>query len=173
LTTTPRPAGSLGLAKRRAARAITEGRRELGAGHLQKAARLYLDGIEPDPASYYAALNAVTTLRVLAQRRGGSAEQLELARELLPVAHFTARTAVKHDPDDFWSVVTVAELVLTAHLLGKETQDDVVQAHAQAATLRPKPDQLTSVLDQLRLYEQAGDPPELINRIRALCGQRS
>jgi outer membrane murein-binding lipoprotein Lpp len=114
----------------------------------------------------------VTTLRILAQRLGGSAEQPEQARELLPVAQFTAHTAVKHDPDDFWAVVTVAELVLTAHLLGgTETEDDMVQAYAQAATLRTKPDQLTSVLDQLRLYEQAGDPPELINRIRGLFEQ--
>jgi hypothetical protein len=162
-----------GLAKQRAARAFIEGRRELGAAHLQTAARLYLDGIEADPANYYAALNAVTTLRILAQRLGGSAEQLALARELLPVALFCARTAVKHDPDDFWAVVSVAELVLTAHLLGgKETEDDVVQAYARAATLRPKPDQLTSVENQLQLYEHAGDPQELINRIRGLFGQR-
>ncbi|HET7517203.1 MAG TPA: tetratricopeptide repeat-containing protein, partial [Actinomycetes bacterium] len=162
-----------GLAKQRAARALIEGRRELGAAHLEKAARLYLDGIEADPANYYAALNAVSTLRVLAQRLGGSAEQLQLARELLPVALFCARTAVKHDPDDFWAVVSVAELVLTAHLLGgKETEDDVVQAYARAAAVRTKPDQLTSVENQLRLYELVGDAPELINRIRGLFGQR-
>jgi hypothetical protein len=162
-----------GLAKQRAARAFTEGRRELAAAHLQTAARLYLDGIEADPANYYVALNAVTTLRILAQRLGGSAEQLALARELLPVAQFTARNAVKHDPDDFWSVVSVAELVLTAHLLGgMETQDDVVQAYAQAATLGPKPDQLTSAENQLQLYELVGDPRELIDRIRGLFGLR-
>jgi hypothetical protein len=162
-----------GLAKQRAAREFAEGRRELGAAHLQTAARLYLDGIEADPASYYAGLNAVTTLRILAQRLGGAAEQLALARELLPVALFCARNAVKHDPDDFWAVVSVAELVLTAHLLGgQETEDDVVQAYARAATLRPKPDQLTSVKNQLRLYEYVGDPWELIDRIRGLFGPR-
>jgi tetratricopeptide (TPR) repeat protein len=162
-----------GLAKQRAARALIEGQRELGAAHLEKAARLYLDGIEADPANYYAALNAVSTLRVLAQRLGGSAEQLQLARELLPVALFCARNAVKHDPDDFWAVVSVAELVLTAHLLGgKETEDDAVQAYARAAAVRTKPDQLTSVRNQLRLYELVGDPPELIDRIRGLFGQR-
>jgi hypothetical protein len=162
-----------GLAKQRAARALIDGQRELGAAHLGKAARLYLDGIEADPANYYAGLNAVTTLRVLAQRLGGSAEQLQLARELLPVALFSARTAVKHDPDDFWAVVSVAELVLTAHLLGgTETQDDVVQAYARAAAVRTKPDQLTSVSNQLRLYEHVGDPQELIDRIRGLFGQR-
>jgi hypothetical protein len=162
-----------GLAKQRAARALIEGQRELGAAHLETAARLYLDGIEADPANYYAGLNAVTSLRILAQRLGGSAEQLQLTRELLPVAQFTARTAVKHDPDDFWAVVSVAELVLTAHLLGgHETEDDVVQAYARAAAVRTKPDQLTSVENQLRLYEHVGDPPGLINRIRGLFGQR-
>jgi hypothetical protein len=163
-----------GLAKQRAARAFIEGRRELGAAHLHTAARLYLDGIEADPASYYAGLNAVTTLRILAQRLEGSAEQLALARELLPVALFCARNGVKHDPDDFWAVVSVAELVLTAHLLGgQETEDDVVQAYARAAAGRTKPDQLTSVENQLRLYEHVGDPRELIDRIRGLFGHRT
>jgi hypothetical protein len=162
-----------GLAKQRAAREFVDGRRELGAAHLQTAARLYLDGIEADPASYYAGLNAVTTLRILAQRLGGSAEQLALARELLPVALFSARNAVKHDPDDFWAVVSVAELVLTAHLLGgQETEDDVVQAYAGAAAGRTKPDQLTSVENQLQFYERVGDPQELIDRIRGLFEQR-
>jgi len=162
-----------GLAKQRAARAFIEGRRELGVAHLQTASRLYLDGIEADPANYYVALNAVTTLRILAQRLGGSAEQLGLARELLPVALFCARNAVKRVPDDFWAVVSVAELVLTAHLLGgKETQDDVVQAYAQAAAVRTKPDQLTSVSNQLQLYEDVGDPPELISRIGGLFQRR-
>jgi hypothetical protein len=111
----------------------------------------------------------VTTLRILAQRLGGSAEQLALAHELLPVALFCARNAVKHDPNDFWAVVSVAELVLTAHLLsGKETEDDVIQAYALAAAGRTKPDQLTSVENQLHLYEDVDDPPELINRIRGL-----
>jgi hypothetical protein len=162
-----------GLAKQRAAREYIEGRRELGAAHLQTAARLYLEGIEADPANYYVALNAVATLRILAQRLGGSAEQLDLAHELLPVALFCARNAVKRDPDDFWAVVSVAELVLTAHLLGgRETQDDVVQAYARAAAVRTKPDQLTSVLNQLQLYGDVGDPRELISRIRGLFEQR-
>jgi hypothetical protein len=162
-----------GLAKQRGVRELSEGRRELGAAHLQTAARLYWEGAEADPASYYAGLNAVTTLRILAQRLGGSAEQLEQARELLPVALFSARTAARRDPRDFWAVVSVAELVLTAHLLGgKETEDDVVQAYARAAAVRTKADQVTSVRNQLQLYEHVGDPPELINRIRGLFEQR-
>lgn len=156
-----------GLAKQRAARALVQGRRELGIPHLKTAARLYLDGMEADPANYYVGLNAVTTLRVLVERLGEPAERDAQVRELLPVALFCARTAAKHDPDDFWAVVSVAELVLTAHLLGgQETEEDVVQAYAQAAIVRTRHDQLTSVWNQLELYEAVGDPPELLDRIR-------
>jgi hypothetical protein len=156
-----------GLAKQRAVRALVQGRRELGISHLKTAARLYIDGMEADPANYYVGLNAVTTLRLLVELLGAPAEPDAQVRELLPVALFSARTAAKRDPDDFWAVVSVAELVFTAHLLGgQETEEDVVQAYAQAAIVRTRHDQLTSVRNQLELYKAVGDPPQLLDRIR-------
>ena len=149
------------------------GRRPLAAAHLDTAARLYLDGVEADPVNFYVGLNAVTTLRILAQRLGGPPQQLDQARDLLPVVLRFARTAAEREPHDFWAVVTVAELVLTAHLLGgTETQDDVIQAYAKAAAVPPKVDQAISVRNQLQLYEAVGDPKELIDQIRALFEPR-
>ena len=89
------------------------GRRPLAAAHLDTAARLYLDGVEADPVNFYVGLNAVTTLRILAQRLGGPPQRLDQARDLLPVVLWFARTAAEREPHDFWAVVTVAELVLT------------------------------------------------------------
>jgi len=87
----------------------------------------------------------------------------------LPVVMYFARNAVKRHADDFWAVASVAELVLTAHLLGgSETEEEAIQAYARAATMRTKPDQLMSVVNQLELYRRAGDPAELIDRIQAL-----
>jgi hypothetical protein len=158
-----------GLAKQRAVRELRHERPDLTRAHLQKAADLYQDGAEAEPANFYAGLNAVTTLRILAQHLDGQAELLERARELLPVVMYFARNAVKRDANDFWAVVSVAELVLTAHLLGaNETEEDVIRAYAQAATMRTRPDHLTSVVNQLELYRRVGDPAELIDRIQAL-----
>lgn len=158
-----------GLAKQRGVRELRDGQRVLARAHLEKAAALYLEGTEAEPANFYTSLNAVTTLRILAQHFGGPPEMLAQARELLPVALYMARNALKRDPDDFWAVVTVAELILTAYLLGgSETEDDVIEAYARAAALPAKPDYVTSVDNQLDLYRRAGDPAELMDQIGAL-----
>ena len=158
-----------GLAKQRGVRELKAGQRALARAHLEKAAALYVAGTEAEPANFYAALNAVTTLRILAQHLGGPPEMLAQARELLPVALYMTRNTLKRDPDDFWAVVTAAELILTAYLLGgSETQDDVIQAYARAGALQAKPDYVTSVDNQLELYRHAGDPAELLDQIGAL-----
>jgi tetratricopeptide (TPR) repeat protein len=162
-----------GLAKQRAVRELERGRRDLAQAHLQRAAELYQEGAEAEPANFYAGLNAVTMLRILAQHLDGQAGLLEQAKELLPVVMYFARNAVKRHADDFWAVASVAELVLTAHLLGgSETEEEAIQAYARAATMRTKPDQLMSVVNQLELYRRAGDPAELIDRIQALFERR-
>jgi hypothetical protein len=162
-----------GLAKQRGLRELAMGRRPLAAAHLDTAARLYLGGVEADPLNFYVGLNAVTTLRILAQRLGGPRERLDQARDLLPVVLWFARTAAEREPHDFWAVVTVAELVLTEHLLGDTaSQDDVVLAYARAAAMPPKADQAISVRNQRQLYEAVGDPPELIDQVRALFEPR-
>ena len=158
-----------GLAKQRGVRELRNGRPDLAHAHLQRAADLYRESIEAEPANFYAGLNTVTMLRILAQHLDGQAELLEQARELLPVVMYVARNAAKRDANDFWAVVSVAELVLTAHLLGgNETEEEVVRAYARAATMRARPDHLTSVVNQLELYRRVGDPAELIDRIQAL-----
>jgi hypothetical protein len=158
-----------GLAKQRAVRELRHGLFDRAHAHLQRAADLYREGAEAEPANFYAGLNAVTMLRILAQHLDGQAGPLEQARELLPVVMYFARNAVKRDANDFWAVVSVAELVLTAHLLGgSETEEEVIRAYARAATMGAKPDYLTSVINQLELYRRVGDPAELIDRIQAL-----
>jgi tetratricopeptide (TPR) repeat protein len=158
-----------GLAKQRGIRELRHGRPDLARAHLQRAADLYREGAEAEPANFYAGLNAVTTMRILTQHLDGQAELLERAQELLPVVMYFARNAVKRDANDFWPVVSVAELVLTAHLLGgNESAEDAIRAYARAATMRTRPDHLTSVVNQLELYRRVGDPAELIDRIQAL-----
>ncbi len=158
-----------GLAKQRGLRELMAGRKELARAHLQTAANLYLEGTEAEPANFYTGLNAVTTLRIVAQHLDGPAERLLQARELLPVVLYFARNASNRDASDFWAVVSVAELYFTAYLLdGSQTEADVFEAYAQAAAMRPKRDYVTSVVNQLDLYRRVGDPPELIDRIRAL-----
>lgn len=159
-----------GLAKQRGVRELKRGRPDLARAHLQRAANLYRDGAEAEPTNFYTGLNAVTTLRILAQHLDGAAELLEQCRELLPVVLYFARNAVKRDSNDFWAVVSVAELVLTAHLLDShsESEDEVIRVYALAAAMRARPDHLTSVVNQLELYRRVGDPPGLINRILSL-----
>jgi hypothetical protein len=158
-----------GLAKQRGYLALRHGQEDQAREHLWTAAGLYLEGTEAEPANFYAGLNAVTTLRILGQRFGDPAELLDQARALLPVVRYFAVRATRQDPRDFWAVVTVAEIVLTAHVLGGgETGPDVIAAYQQAAALRPRPDSVRSVRNQLDLYQLVGDPAPLISQVRAL-----
>jgi hypothetical protein len=122
-----------GLQKRRGLRALDGGDRLVAAQHLQAAADLYERGFAAAPTDYYTGLNAVTTLRILAQHLGGSAGQLSRALDLAPVVQFFAERAATGE--DFWAVVSVAELVLTRHLLDAgPTALDVERAYARAHT---------------------------------------
>ena len=156
-----------GLQKRRGLRALDGGDRLVAAQHLQAAADLYERGFAAAPTDYYTGLNAVTTLRILAQHLGGSAGQLSRALDLAPVVQFFAERAATGD--DFWAVVSVAELVLTRHLLDAgPTALDVERAYVRATVDRgPTPDQAQSVLDQLELYRRLGDGGDLLDRIEA------
>lgn len=160
---------SAGLEKRRGLRALDTGDRLVAAEHLQKAADLYERGFAAAPTDYYTGLNAVTTLRVLAQHLGGSADQLSRSLTLAPVAQFFAERAAASSGKDFWAVVSVAELVLTRHLLGAgPTALDAERAYVRAVVDgTPTPDQAQSVLDQLALYRRLGDAADLIDRIEA------
>ena len=157
-----------GLQKRRGLRALNAGDHLVAVEHLQKAADLYERGFAAAPTDYYTGLNAVTTLRILAQHLGGSADQLSRALDLAPIAQFFAERAAAGE-DDFWAVVSVAELVLTRHLLDAgPTALDVERAYVRATVDRvPTPDQARSVLDQLELYRRLGDGGDLVGRIEA------
>ena len=113
-----RPRDRWRVGKQRGLREFDMGRRPLAAAHLDTAARTVPgrcrgrsgqllrraerrhDPADPGPAPRW------------------SAQRLDQARDLLPVVLWFARTAAEREPHDFWAVVTVAELVLTAHLLG-------------------------------------------------------
>jgi tetratricopeptide (TPR) repeat protein len=158
-----------GLAKRRGLRALDGGDRLLAAEHLQRAADLYERGFAAAPTDYYTGLNAATTLRFLAQHLGGRADQLARSLDLAPVAQFFAERAASSGGGDFWALVSVAELVLTRHLLGAgPTALDVERAYVRATVDgAPTPDQAQAVLDQLSLYRRLGDGGDVIDRVEA------
>jgi hypothetical protein len=161
-----------GLEKRRGVRALHDGNRSMGRAHLERATAYYRRGVDADPGDFYTGLNAVVLGRLLSQRLGGDPSHGEAARQLLPVVRFLAERAARRAPDDFWAVVTVAELGLTAHLFDPGLGPDESEVgYARAFALRPTHDQVASVRDQLALYEVAGDPPELLDRVRALFGR--
>ena len=157
-----------GLLKRRALRALAAGDRPLARVHLDAAAELYERGFLAEPSDYYTGLNAVTSLRLLAQHLGGSPDLLDRARRLAPVAEFFADRAVDTGGDTFWASVSVAELVLTRHLIdGRPSAQDVEGDYLAASLAPPTPDQARAVLAQLELYRRLGDDPDLIDRLEA------
>ena len=138
-------------------------------GGLWHGKHRYDDGADADPTNFYAALNATTTLRVLGQRLGGSPSDLERAHILLPVTTFFAERAAESDPGDFWARATVAECLLTGHLLGDGVRtDQVVAAYAEAAVLDPGADAARALRNQLHFYEVAGDPVDVLGQVRDL-----
>lgn len=157
-----------GLLKRRALRALDAHDRPLARAHLQAAAELYERGFLAQPSDFYTGLNAVTSLRLLAQHLGGSPDLLVRARRLAPVAEFFADRAVDTGGDAFWASVSVAELVLTRYLIdGEPPADDVEGDFLTASLVPPTPDQARAVVDQLELYRRLGDDPDLIDRLEA------
>ena len=157
-----------GLQKRRGLRALASDDRPLAAAHLSRAADLYQRGFAVAPSDYYTGLNAVTTLRILAQHLDGPPEQLTRARRLAPIAEFFADRAAATGGDTFWALVSSAELALTRHLIdGQPAETDVEIAYLKAVMQRPSPDQTRAVLAQLELCQHLGDPPALIARLRS------
>jgi hypothetical protein len=155
-----------GLAKQRARRALEQGQRPRARAHLEDAAKLYVQGTEAAPADYYTTLNAATSLRLLAQHLHAGDEALARARRLLPVAEYFAERTWAAQPRDFWAAVSLAECVLTRHLLdGTPTGDEVVLAYTRAATIAPHADAIRSAVNQLRFYRLAGDPDGLLEEI--------
>ena len=114
--------GLLGSAyKRRVERALSIGE-AADPGHLERAIDAYVQGLKADPSDYYPGINAVALLRLRAQHGGGSPEDAERVRALIPVVRFAVERIAGHR-DDQWAVLTLAELALHSYLLDGGAHD--------------------------------------------------
>ncbi|WP_347404573.1 tetratricopeptide repeat-containing protein [Streptomyces sp. MST-110588] len=83
--------------------------------HLARAIDAYSNGTAVDPGDYYPGINAVSLLRLRAQYFGGGTEDLDAARDLLPVVRFAVRR--RPGPRNVWEHATLGEIALNEHLL--------------------------------------------------------
>jgi tetratricopeptide (TPR) repeat protein len=171
LTADPRDPETLGimagLRKQLAAQALIRGNRDEARRSLEWAAELYDRAVVVDPANYYVLLNVISTRRLLAQHFDRPSH-IVTAGALLPVAEYHAQHRAEAD-GEFWAVVTVAELMLSRHLLALgSTLHDAVMSYEAAARRPAAPDDWNSVRNQLEMYRLAGDPSEVIEAIHAV-----
>jgi hypothetical protein len=160
-----------GIVKRRLARALGQGRRELAPAYLDRMVRLYRRGFQAEPG-YYAGVNLTAALRLSAQHFG-IAVDLGEAREALAVSRFFARRDQADHPDAFWPAVTLAELDLhEALLVGARGTASVADGYRAAAAL-PAPSRWRgSAAQQLQLFARAGDDEALIGELMRIVGPR-
>jgi hypothetical protein len=152
--------GLLGSAAKRMFRR-TAGTR--ARGHLDRAVSAYVGGFTADPTDYYPGVNAVALLRLRSRIIGSSADEAQ-ARALLPVVRFMAQRS----PATPWRRATEAELLLHEHQLGGAIQrEEIANAYAVAAAAT-SPSARSSMIDQLVLCKDHGDPADLIDQIVAL-----
>lgn len=138
---------------------------------LDVAIDAYLEGFRLDPSDYYPGVVALALLRLRGQRIAPNAEDVEAARELLPIVRFAATRLGEPSDQDVWRLATVAELALHDYLLHDDGHDDaLVQATARYARVAAvgRPEHWASVARQLRLLRNAGDPEDVIGALLAL-----
>jgi len=159
-----------GLSKRRFARFLLTGPRDAALRQLDRMIELYRSGFHTEPWDYYVGINLLAGLRLRGQRfAGGNAQDdLSEARELLPVVRLMT-DRLPPNGRSFWVAITEAELVLHAYLLddpaGQRPADGPAQAYAHALAGAPPLDHQRTARDQLEIFRQAGDPPEVIDTV--------
>lgn len=138
--------------------------------HLELALSAYEAGLRADPGDYYPGINAVALLRLRGQLLRPNEEDLDRARELLPVVRFgvlrAGEQAIDEDP---WALLTLGECALHEFLLGgdENTEAEMETWYTRAAA-RIAPNQHRSARGQLELFLHAGDPAEVIEPRLAL-----
>jgi hypothetical protein len=161
--------GLLGsAAKARVEIAVADGGDPLA--HLELALRAYEAGLRADPGDYYPGINAVALLRLRGQLLRPNEEDLDRARELLPVVRFgvlrAGEQAIDEDP---WALLTLGECALHEFLLGGDEKIEAeMKAWYERAAGRIAPNQHRSARGQLELFLHAGDPAEVIEPRLAL-----
>jgi hypothetical protein len=161
--------GLLGsAAKARVEIAVADGGDPLA--HLELALRAYEAGLRADPGDYYPGINAVALLRLRGQLLRPNEEDLDRARELLPVVRFgvlrAGEQAIDEDP---WALLTLGECALHEFLLGGDEKIEAeMMAGYERAAGRIAPNQHRSARGQLELFLHAGDPAEVIEPRLAL-----
>jgi hypothetical protein len=159
--------GLLGsAAKARVERAVAA--HEPPGRELAIAIDAYRAGFRADPTDYYPGVVAVALLRLRGQYLEPNDDDVRAARDLIPVVRFA--TERLETDTDVWLVATRAELVLHEYFLNVRDDELLDRAKGLYATakLTARPDQRGSILRQLRLLEDAGDPRDAIEPIRAL-----
>ncbi len=138
--------------------------------HLELALRAYEAGLRADPGDYYPGINAVALLRLRGQLLRPNEEDLDRARELLPVVRFGVQRAGEQAIDeDPWAMLTLGECALHELLLGGDEKIEAeMETWYERAAGRIAPNQRRSARGQLELFLHAGDPAEVINPRLAL-----
>jgi hypothetical protein len=135
---------------------------------LSVAIEAYLQGFRLDPADYYPGVVALALLRLRGEHLRPSEQDLDEARELLPVVRFAATRSGEPDSSDVWRLATIAEVALHDFLLNaNEEQLRIAEERYSRVAIVAGPQQRASVARQLRLLLNAGDPPGVINPILA------
>jgi tetratricopeptide (TPR) repeat protein len=157
-----------GLHKQLATLAIRRGQRDDARQHLEQAESVYDQAVKSAPSNFYVMVNLIATSRLLTQHFDTGKEHLGRAAALLPIAEYNARSELR-DNADFWATVTLAELMLTRHLVDASVSlEQVVHDYEAATRLKPPVDWWKSVCNQLELYEAAGDPEEVLAAVTAV-----
>lgn len=138
--------------------------------HLELALRAYEAGLRADPGDYYPGINAVALLRLRGQLLRPNQEDLDRARELLPVVRFAVLRAGEQAIDeDPWAMLTLGECALHELLLGGDEKIETdMETWYERAARRIAPNQRRSARGQLELFLHAGDPAKVIEPRLAL-----
>jgi hypothetical protein len=138
--------------------------------HLELALRAYEAGLRADPGDYYPGVNAVALRRLRGQVLQPNEEDLDRARELLPVVRFAVlRVGDDIVHEDLWAMLTLGECALHEFLIegGEDAEAETRNWYERAAGWAV-PNQRSSARRQLDLFLEAGDPSEVIEPLLAL-----
>jgi hypothetical protein len=141
------------ISKRRSRRRDSDGARR---ADIRRALYAYATDYENDLNAYYEGVNVVACGLLLEQAHG-DAQAGGLARAALPAVDFAARTALRHQPHEYWPAATVAELLLYRSVLDlRATVGEVAEAYTAAGALAPARGSVHSSVTQLEWLGEQG-----------------
>jgi hypothetical protein len=152
------------IAKRRAAQVSGEER----ITELHRARDRYLAEFTRDLNAYYAGVNVLAVDAVLALVHDDDGARTQLER-LLPVVRLAAELRLQRAPGDHWARATLGEVELLAWLAapGDHSADAATTQYREALALRPMPDEVASMVNQLDWYATLGIDATALAQARA------